>query len=187
LAFVLFYKLADNFASALIRPFLVDLGYSSVDRGVALATMGLGAAMVGSLIGGVLTTAIGLGHSLWIFGFLQIFSNIGYVFMADAGVNRPLMYTAVGIEHVTGAMGATAFLVLLLRITEKRFSATQYALFSSVFAFPRIFSGPAAGFLVHEFGWKSFFWLSLVVGIPGLVLLQRFAPLGVREPAIEEK
>jgi len=187
LAFVIFYKLADTFASALIRPFLIDMGYSSFDRGVALATMGLTASLVGSIVGGVVTTAIGLGNSLWVFGFLQIFSNIGYAFIADSPVNRLLMYSAVGVEHFTGGLGAGAFGVFLFRITQKRFSATQYALFSSFFALPRIISGPITGFVVNAIGWKLFFWLSLTAGIPGMILLQRFAPLGVREPAVEQK
>src|SRR5262249_11356158 len=79
LAFVVFYKLADNLAGALIRPFLVDMGYSDTDRGVALASIGLVATLVGTFIGGVVTTLIGLGHSLWVFGVLQVLSNIGYV------------------------------------------------------------------------------------------------------------
>jgi PAT family beta-lactamase induction signal transducer AmpG len=72
--------------------------------------------------------------------------------------------------------------VLLLRMTQQRFSATQYALFSSLFSLPRIVAGPIAGFMVDAMGWEAFFWMTLLAGIPGLVILQRFVPLGVREP-----
>lgn len=182
LAFVFTYKFADNVAQGLLRPFLVDMGYDAVDRGVALGTIGLVGIVGGSLLGGMLTTAWGLGHCLWIFGFLQIFSNIGYVLVAEAEVNRPLMYGAMGFETFTQGLGTGAFMALLLRMTQKRFSATQYALFSSLFGIPRLFGGPLAGFLVYALGWTNFFWLTLALGIPGLVLLYRFVPLGVREP-----
>ncbi|MEE9219633.1 MAG: MFS transporter [Acidobacteriota bacterium] len=185
LAFVFFYKFADNLAQALLRPFLVDMGYSAVDRGVALATMGLAATLVGTFLGGALTTTLGLGHSLWIFGFLQIFSNIGYILIARVGMNRPLMYSAITFETLTQGMGTGAFFVLLLRMTQKRFSATQYALFSSLFALPRIVSGPISGFAVDALGWEPFFWCTILAGIPGMLLLQRFSALGVREPHFE--
>ena len=185
LAFVVFYKLADNLAGALLRPFLVDMGYSDFDRGFALATVGLFATLSGTFIGGVLTTILGLGHSLWVFGFLQIISNIGYILVSTSEVNRPLMYGAMGFESLTQGLGTGAFSVLLLRMTQKRFSATQYALFSSLFGLPRILSGPLTGFMVDAMGWTAFFWTSMVFGIPGMILLSRFVPLGVKEPHFE--
>ncbi len=184
LAFVILYKLSDNLATSLLRPFLVDMGYTSVDRGVALATVGLASTLVGTFVGGWLSTVIGLGHSLWIFGFLQAFAALGYVFVAGTEVNRPLMYSATAFEMLTAGIGAGAFSVFLLRITKKQFSATQYALFSSLFGLPRIFSGTVTGFLVKAVGWEVFFWISIAAGIPGLLLLQRFSPIGKREPVI---
>jgi PAT family beta-lactamase induction signal transducer AmpG len=183
LAFVACYKLADNLAGALLRPFLIDLGYTAFDRGVALATVGLAASLIGTFIGGLLTGFIGLGHSLWGFGCLQIFSNVGYILLAEGGLNRPLMYSAMAFESLTQGMGTGAFAVLLLRLTQKRFSATQYALFSSLFGLPRLLAGPVSGFLVDALGWKLFFWITMIAGTPGMLLLHRFAPLGLREPA----
>ena len=185
LGFVIFYKFADNLAQALLRPFLIDLGYTATDRGVALTTIATFATLGGAFLGGVLTTSMGLGPSLWFFGLLQIVSNVGYVFLVDAGLNRPLMYGAMGFESFTQGLGTGAFSVLLLRLTQKRFSATQYALFSSLFGVGRILSGPASGVLVDSLGWKTFFYLTMVLGIPGLVLLARFVPWGVREPVFE--
>jgi MFS transporter, PAT family, beta-lactamase induction signal transducer AmpG len=183
LAFVACYKLADNLAGALLRPFLIDLGYSAFDRGVALATVGLAASLSGTFVGGLLTTFLGLGHALWVFGLLQIFSNVGYILLAESGFNRPLMYGAMAFESLTQGMGTGAFAVLLLRLTQKRFSATQYALFSSLFGLPRLLAGPVSGFLVDALGWKLFFWSTIVAGVPGMLLLHRFAPLGLREPS----
>lgn len=186
LAFVVLYKLADNLAGALVRPFLVQVGFDDVDVGIATATIGLFATLLGTLLGGVLTTSLGLGHALWLFGTLQIVSNFGYVLIADIGVDRPLMYAAMAFESLTSGMGTGAFGVLLLRMTQKQFSATQYALFSSLFALPRILAGPVTGLAVDAMGWHDFFILTMVIGIPGMVLLQRFSPLGVRDPNIEK-
>lgn len=185
LAFVFFYKLADNLAEALLRPFLVDMGYSELHRGAGLATIGNASMVAGTVVGGILTTAAGLGHSLWAFGFLQIFSNLGYILVARAGVDLPLMYGAMIFENLTKGLGTGAYAVLLLRMTQKRFSATQYALFSSLFGLPRIVSGPISGFTVDAIGWEAFFWSTLLAGVPGLLLLQRFSPLGVREPRFQ--
>ncbi|MFQ5720142.1 MAG: MFS transporter [Acidobacteriota bacterium] len=183
LAFVFFYKFADNLAQGLLRPFLVDKGYSSFDRGLALGTVGFVTVLAGTFLGGLLTSSMGLGHSLWIFGFLQIFSNLGYIVIDRLpAVNRMLMYSATGFESFTQGLGTGAFSVLLLRMTQKRFSATQYALFSSLFALPRLVAGPMSGFAVDAVGWEPFFWGTLLAGVPGMVMLQRFAPLGVREP-----
>ena len=183
LAFVLLYKFADQLAQSLTRPFLIDMGYSADHRGLALATVGMVATIVGTFVGGWLTTLVGLGHSLWIFGLLQVFSNLGYFFVSTAGGPiLPLMYAATSFELLTSGMGTGAFNVLLLRMTQKRFSATQYALFSSLFALPRLLAGPVSGFAVDAIGWPTFFLSTLAMGIPGLVMLARFVPPGVREP-----
>ncbi len=183
LAFVLLYKLSDNLAQSLLRPFLRDMGYDAFHRGVALATLGILFTLTGTFLGGALTEKLGLGPSLWLFGFLQIFSNVGYILLASGPVNIPLMYGAMGFENLTTGLGMGAFSVLLLRMTRKRFSATQYALFSSLFGLPRILAGPISGYTVHAVGWKMFFWFTMAAGIPGLILLARFVPFGVREPA----
>ena len=180
--FLVLYKFGDNLASALVSPFLIQVGFNQVDVGVASGTIGLVATIAGAVIGGAITTGIGLGHALWVFGFLQAFSNIGYVLIAQTGVDRPLMYGAMAIEALTSGMGTAAFGVLLLRLTQKEFSATQYALLSSIFALGRTLAGPIAGVLTDALGWRNFFLLTIVAAAPGLAMLQRFAPLGVRDP-----
>jgi PAT family beta-lactamase induction signal transducer AmpG len=187
LAFVLLYKLSDSLSQSLLRPFLNDMGYDSFHRGFSLATLGVIFTVAGTFLGGALTNTISLGRSLWLFGFLQIFSNIGYIFIASTAVNLPLMYGALGFETFTSGLGMGAFGVLLLRMTHKRFSATQYALFSSLFGLPRILAGPVSGFTVHAVGWTNFFWFTMVAGIPGMILLARFVPWSVREPVFDVK
>jgi PAT family beta-lactamase induction signal transducer AmpG len=186
LAFVVLYKIADQLTQALTRPFLIDMGYNADQRGIAVGLITITTTIVGALLGGWVTTLAGLGHSLWIFGFLQLFSNIGYYILSI--LERPLapaLYVATGFELLTSGMGTGAFSVLLLRLTEKRFSATQYALFSSLFALPRVAAGPITGFAVSALGWSTFFLTTLVIGIPGLLMLHRFAPFGVSEPDFE--
>ncbi len=185
LAFVLLYKFADQLAQALTRPFLIDMGYNSDHRGIALSTAGMVATIAGAFLGGWVTTLVGLGHALWVFGLLQIFSNVGYFILAGSEPTLGLMYAATSFELFTSGLGTGAFQVLLLRMTQKRFSATQYALFSSLFALPRLLAGPISGFVVDAIGWRTFFLSTLVMGIPGLVMLQRFVPIGTREPEFE--
>jgi PAT family beta-lactamase induction signal transducer AmpG len=185
LAFVVLYKLSDVMANALLRPFLHDMGYNQVDRGVILGLVTWGSTALGALLGGVLTTGMGVGRALWAFGILQSLANIGYVIVAMSPVNRPLMLTATGFETLASGMGTGAFSVLLLRLTQKRFSATQYSLMSSLFALPRILAGPIAGFVVDAVGWTTYFWIAVAAGLPGLFFLRRFAPFGGQEPELE--
>ena len=181
LAFVVLYKLSDNLTQALTRPFLYRVGFDDYDVGVWTGTVGWAAFALGTLIGGVVTDRLGLGRALWIFGFLQLFSNLGYAAVAEVGVNRPLMYAAQAFELGSSGLGSGAFGVLLLRLTQKRFSATQYALLSSLFTLPRILSGPVAGVLADALGWRDFFILTVVFGVPGMVMLARFVPWSARE------
>jgi PAT family beta-lactamase induction signal transducer AmpG len=182
LAFVVLFKLSDNLTQALTGPFLVQMGYSAFDIGVAGGTVSLAGILVGAFLGGLLTQSRGLGPALWISGFLQILSNLGYAVVAMIGVNPPLMYAAQGFEYLMSGLGTGAFGVLLLRLTQKRFSATQYALLSSLFTLPRVLAGPPAGLLADAVGWRDFFVFTVVTGVPGLLMLQRFVPWGVREP-----
>ncbi len=184
IAFLFLYKFGDNVAQALLRPFLVHMRYDDFDVGIATGTIGLVGMVGGAFVGGLVTTRIGLGHSLWIFGFLQAVSNVGYIWIASIEPSRPVMYAAMGFETLTQGTGTGAFFVLLLRLTDKRFSATQYALLSSIFALGRVVTGPMAGFLVDAMGWRAFFALTIVGSAPGLAFLHRFVPLGSREPVI---
>jgi MFS transporter, PAT family, beta-lactamase induction signal transducer AmpG len=182
LAFVVLFKLSDLVTQSLIGPFLVQKGYDAMDVGVAAGTVSLVTIVAGTFLGGVLTQARGLGPALWISGFLQLFSNLGYALVAEIGVNRPVMYAAQGFEYLCSGLGNGAFGVLLLRLTERRFSATQYALLSSLFSVPRVIAGPPAGLLADALGWRDFYISTLALGIPGLLMLQRFVPWGLREP-----
>jgi len=185
LAFVVLFKLADQLTQALTGPFLVQIGFGPADVGVVRSGIAVAATLVGTFLGGLLTNAIGLGRALWITGLLQIFSNLGYALVAQVGPNRLVMYSAVAFELGMSGMGTGAFGVLLLRLTQKRFSATQYALLSSLFSIPRVLAGPPAGLLVDVLGWRDFFISTLFAGIPGMAMLWRFVPWSARDPEFQ--
>jgi PAT family beta-lactamase induction signal transducer AmpG len=185
LCFVFLYKLSDQLTQALMRPFFIKVGFDDVHVGLGTTTVGLVAMLVGTFLGGILTGRLGLGRSLWVFGFLQIFSNLGYALLAQVGPRPAVLYASLAFEMGTSGLGSGAFGVLLLRLTSKRFSATQYALLSSLFSVSRVLAGPPAGVLVDALGWRDFFVLTVFTGIPGLLMLGRFAPWGVREPEFQ--
>ena len=179
--FLFLYKLSNNVAEALVRPFLGQLGFSPLDVGVATGTISLFATIGGTFLGGIASTRWGVGRALWIFGFAQALAHGGYAVVAQVGLNRPVMYAAMALEAGAIGLGTGAFNVLLFRLTQKRYSATQYALFSSIFALNRTVAGPPAGVLIDAFGWRDFFLLTIPVAIPGLLMLQRFVPFTARE------
>lgn len=196
-AFVLLYRLADSFAGALVSPFLLQKGFSAFDVGVVRGAVGVWGTLIGNFLGGLLAARVGVGRALWICGVLQIVSNVGYAIIAviepttgmialpsflgggavAASISLPLQ-TAIFVETAAGGMGWGAFGVLLLRLTDKRFSATQYALFSSLVGLARTFVGPPAGIMADAMGWAPFFLVSMVFGLPGLLVLRRFVPWG---------
>ena len=140
------------------------------------------AMVLGTMAGGLLSQRWGLGRALWIFGILQMLSNLGYAVVAELGNNRVALYGAQALEMGCSGLGTGAFSVLLLRLTQKRFSATQYALLSSLMALTRALTGPLAGVLAAALGWRDFFILTVPTGLPALLLLRRFVPWGVRDP-----
>lgn len=194
IAFVLLYRLADSIAGALVSPFLLQKGFTAFDVGVVRGGVGVAGTLLGTVLGGVLAGRTGVGRALWICGVLQIVSNAGYAVIAEvppsvgnlvfpfveASINLPLQ-SAIFLETLTGGMGWGAFGVLLLRLTDKRFPATQYALFSSLVGLARTFVGPPAGVMADALGWRDFFLLTMAFGVPGMVMLKRFVPWG-QEP-----
>jgi len=202
LGFLFFYKFGENLATALIRPYLIQKCYVPEDVGLATATIGLICLITGTLVGGASTERIGLTRALWIFGAMQDVGFLGQVLVdhltpgspCAGGVigaviqpmsHRFAMYGAIALENLCQGLATGAFGVLLLRMTERKFSATQYALFSSIFALGRTVTGPIAGYFADALGWTPFFFVCTAASIPGLILLQQFAPLGGREPRLD--
>lgn len=176
LLFIILFKLGDALVNNLATPFLLETGFSLTDIGTINGGIGLLATIVGILLGGILLNQWGINRSLWVFGGLQSFSTLSYLIVALVGKNYLWMILAINIEHFCAGLGTAAFMSFLMSLCNPRFSATQYALLSSLMAFSRdLLVGPA-GTIVQHVGWVVFFGLSFLVAIPGLALLPVFAP-----------
>ena len=168
LAVIILYKLGDAFASALQTAFLIGgLGFSATEVG-AVKGLGIFATLLGAFVGGLLMTKSGLVRSLLIFGVLQAVSNLGFVVLALMGKDAGALTAAVVIENVTGGMGTAAFVALVMSLCDARYTATQFALLSSLEALGRVFVGRPSADLVAAVGWAQFYIFTAVAALPGL-------------------
>ena len=171
LAAVVLYKLGDAYAETLSTVFLLNLHFSLTEVGEINKVLGTAATIGGAAIAGGLMVRLGLFRSLLAFGALQIVSILSFMVLALAGKSYPLMTFAVVFEKLCAGMGTSAFIALLMSLCNKRFTATQYALLSSLASLGRVFVGPSAGFIVEYAGWANFFFFAAVAALPGLVLV----------------
>ncbi len=174
LLLIVLYKLGDAFAGALSTTFLIrGAGFTPTEVGTVNKVLGLAATIIGALAGGSLMARWGLYRSLMAFGLLQAVSNLAYWLIAVSPKNLWLMATGVGIENLCGGLGTASFVGLLMALCRQRFSATQFALLSALSAVGRTYlAGPLTPPLVNHLGWPGFFLLTVVIAIPGLVLLK---------------
>lgn len=184
LAFMLLYKIGDAMAAALVTPFYLDLGFTLTEVGVVAKGAGAPASIVGLFVGGFVISSIGINRALWVFGLGQIVSTLGYVWLAGVGPSVGALAPVVAFEYFASGLGTAAFGAFLARSTNQRFTATQYALFSSLIAVPRSVASAATGYLVEAVGYGSFFLICAGLGIPGMLLLFKVAPWSA-EPAAE--
>lgn len=176
LSFVLLYKIGDTMASAITTPFYLDIGFSKTEIGAVVKLFGFWATIAGSLIGGVLMLRIGINRSLWIFGFLQALSTAGFAILARIGHSLPTLSGVIAFENLTAGMGTAAYAAFMASLTNRKFTATQYALLSSLMGVPRVLASAPTGFLAKHMGWESFFIFCVVIALPGMMLLLKFAP-----------
>ncbi len=172
LALIVLYKLGDAFAGTLSTAFLIrGAGFSQTEVGAVNKVLGLGATIVGALAGGAWLARRPLHTALMVFGVLQAVSNLGYWLLSVMPKNFSLMAAAIGLENLCGGMGTAAFVAFLMALTDRRFSAAQFALLSALAAVGRVYVGPAAGVMVEALGWPTFFLWTVVAALPGLLLL----------------
>ncbi len=172
LFFIMLYKLGDAYAGTMTTAFLIrGLDFSATDVGTVNKGLGLVSVIIGATVGGTLMIRLGLFRSLLIFGVLQAVSTLSFVVLAWAGKSYPVMIWAVAFENLTGGMGTAAFVALLMTLCNQRYSATQFALLSSLAALGRVFITPTSGYVVEVFGWAWFFVIATLTAIPGLLLL----------------
>jgi PAT family beta-lactamase induction signal transducer AmpG len=176
LGFIFLYKLGDSMATALATRFYIDLGFSLTQIGVISKTTSLWASLVGGLVGGIWMVQIGINRALWIFGVVQAVTILGFAWLAQVGADPLVLAIVIGGEAFGVGLGTAAFVAYIARTTDPRYTATQYALFTSLAAVPRTFINSSVGYIVAETGWFHFFILCFVLALPGMLILFKVAP-----------
>jgi PAT family beta-lactamase induction signal transducer AmpG len=176
LLFIFLYKIGDSMATALATPFYLDLGFSMTEIGVIAKNAGLWPGIIGGLAGGVWIIKLGINRALWVFGFMQMFATLSFAWLALSGDNNLILAITVGLEFFAAGLGTTAFIAYIAKTTHPKYTATQFALFTSLAAVPRTFTNASTGYLVEFFGWYHFFIFCFLIAIPGMLLLFKIAP-----------
>ena len=176
LAFIFLYKLGDSMATALATPFYLDMGFSKTEIGLIAKNAGLWPSVIGGLLGGVWMFKLGINRALWIFGLVQMVAILGFAFLATVGHSLLWLGVVIGIEALGVGLGTAAFVAYIAQTTHPLYTATQFALFTSLAAVPRTFANAATGYLVENLGWFKFFLLCFMLAIPGMLLLFKVAP-----------
>lgn len=175
LAFIFFYKLGDSMATALATPFYLDMGFSKTEIGLIAKNAGLWPSVAGGLLGGIGMIKLGINRALWLFGMVQMIAILGFAWLATVGHNLPWLAIVIGIEALGVGLGTAAFVAFIAHTTHPNYTATQFALFTSLAAVPRTFANAATGYLVDSLGWMTFFLFCFLIAIPGMLLLLKVA------------
>jgi PAT family beta-lactamase induction signal transducer AmpG len=176
IVFILLYKIGDTMAGAITTPFYLDIGFTKTDIGAVVKVFGTGATLAGAFLGGIILLKLGINRSLWIFGALQALSTACFAILAQIGYSIPALSGVIAFENLSSGMGTAAFVAFMASITNKKFTATQYALLTSLIGIPRALASAVTGVMVKHLGWVSFFIFCALVAIPGMLLLFKFAP-----------
>lgn len=172
LSFTVFYKLGDWLAESMTMPFLMrGMGFSKMQIGTVQKTTAMVAILLGGLIGGWMLMRMSLRRALWICGFVQAGSILGFWAISLLGRHLPLLVAANSLENLAYGMGGSAFAALLMGSCNLKYTGTQYALFSALMALPRTFFAGFTGFLAERVGWILYFPICALAAIPGLLLL----------------
>jgi PAT family beta-lactamase induction signal transducer AmpG len=177
LLFIFFYKFGDQLAGSLTTAYYLTLGYEKMVIGTVSKVMGTLATLAGVALGGWGAARLGLKTSLWIFGFLQMVSTLGFVLLYFLPVHPASLGLVVGQENMAAGAGTSAFAAFMAGQTERGFSASQYALLSSLMALPRTILAAPAGWLVETLGWPGFYVLGTALALPGFFFLYRLTRL----------
>lgn len=181
LLFIMFYKLGDSMATALETPFFLDMGFSTVEIGsIAKIAKTIGAT-AGTILGGIAMIKLGINRSLWVFGVFQLISILGYVMLSMVGYNHLVLAIASGFEYFGVGLGSVALIAFMAKSTNRHFTATQFALFSSIAAVPRTFVSATTGYVIEAVGYTQFFIICFICAIPGMLMLLKIAPWNERK------
>ena len=183
LAFILLYKIGDTMAAAIATPFYLEMGFSKSEIGAVVKLFGSWATIAGAVFGGIVMLRLGIHRSLWVFGLLQAVSTAGFAVLTRIGYSLPALCGVIAFESITGGMGTSAFVAFMAGLTNKKFTATQYALLTSIMGLPRVLASAPTGLAAKHLGWEWFFIFCTLAAIPGMLLLPRFAPWRPRASA----
>ncbi len=174
LGLIVLYKVGDAVAGSLQTAFFIGgIGFSASDVGYVKG-IGIAATLLGALAGGLAMARLGLMRSLLLFGLLQALSNLSFMALAWIGKSYAALAASIVVENATGGMGTAAFVALVMSLCDHRYTATQFALLSSLEAFGRVFSGRPSAELVALVGWGNFFFLSFLLALPGVWLVWQY-------------
>ncbi len=176
LLFILLYKLGDQMASAMAIPFFLDLDFTRTEIGAIYKLFGVPVTIAGSFLGGALILRLGIYRSLWVFGFLQMISTAGFAILSLIEPSRVALTVVILVENLSSGLGIAAFMAFMAALTDKRFTATQYALLTSLLGIPRAIASAPTGYMAGALGWGWFFVFCTLIAIPGLLILAKFAP-----------
>ena len=171
LLFIFLYKVGDTMASQMTIPFYLELGFSKTEIGSIVKLFGFWATIAGTFLGGILIMRFGIFFGLMWFGILQALSTAGFAALTLIGYDLIALGAVITFENLTAGMGTAAFIAFMASLTDKRFTATQYALLTSFMGMPRVFAAAPTGFMAESMGWLSFFIFCTLIALPGLVLL----------------
>ena len=174
LLFVMVYKLSTMMATALTTTFLMSLGFTKTEIGAVTKVAGLIATIVGTLSGGALMVRLGTKRALWIFGFLQSIAGLTFLLLSYTGKNTAAMTAVIVVENFMIGLGVAALSGFMMAICNRQFTATQFALLSSLTAVSRVVLVSQAGVIAEKLGWHGYFIFSVLLAIPGLLLLTRY-------------
>ena len=182
LLFCLLYKLGDQLAEAMTTPFLIrGMGFTLVQIGATTKTVGITFIIVGGVAGGLVMRRLTLKRALVVFGFCQAGSILAFWALSMLGPRLPVLVAALALENLSYGMGGAAFATLLMCLCDKRFTATQYALLTSVMALSRGYLTAPSGWVVDRLGWSGYFLACSAAALPGLLLLLRYDRWGVED------
>jgi PAT family beta-lactamase induction signal transducer AmpG len=176
LAFILFYKIGDTMASTMTTPFYLDIAFSKTEIGSIVKLFGFWATIAGSLAGGMIMLKAGIYRSLWLFGILQALSTAGFALLAQIGHSIPALAAVIAFENLSSGMGTAAYAAFMASITNQKFTATQYALLTSLMGIPRVVVSAGSGFMAKAMGWEGYFIFCTLIALPGLLMLLRIRP-----------
>ncbi|MGH6616083.1 AmpG family muropeptide MFS transporter [Sphingomonas sp.] len=171
LLFVLVYKLGDAMGQSMLNPMIVELGFSDTEFIAINKLIGFWGLIVGIALAAPFMAWLGMGRALFVSGLLMMFSNLMFVILALHGHSNTWLIIAVATEQVTSGIGLTVFVTYLSGLSNLAYTATQFALLSSLASVGRTWLSVPAGYAAEQFGWPGFWIMTMVIALPGMILL----------------